>query len=322
MHDFVLASVEARRQSTPKPHSRLPLGSDGDKGGLKCIPGVDCFDNSIGLHDSARKAGRADLREMSNMSKNKQRKLLARRRANETGESLSIAKLQLDRQRVEVSTVGYSLVGEGTMVPRREIRTHRGASTEQLAKAIFGPNWRPPKERCPKCHTWVSHDGFCHCNGDQRPMAITQVVTVAPADTLDHESSSELDPELQIVRAALEDWMRLPPAPIAIEPECCHLAATVGCLRCPTEAADATGLYSLEPFGPEFLYLGDIKLEIEGGGWQRHRLPATLGRWAWEQVQDANRGLKRFPAFFALQQTDTTFEVFCSPLRADDGGTP
>jgi hypothetical protein len=95
----------------------------------------------------------------------------------------------------------------------------------------------------------------------------------------------------------------------------CYVAAKVGVLRVRAEAAGATGLYAGEPFGPELLVLGTIKLEVEGAGWRLFRLPSEMGLWALEQVENAGLGRNAFPAFFALRASDGTFEVRLASMR-------
>ncbi len=243
-------------------------------------------------------------------SKNFQK--LVRHRMEKTGESYSIARAKLTKKRVEVASAGHVLVGDGRLVPHREVRYRPGADREQIFKALFGPDWRPPTERCPKCHDWISYDGFCQCNAHERSMEITHTVTFTPFDSPRDDGAANDDP----VRKILQGWMDLPEVPAATADDECYLAAKVGRWLVSAEKADETGLYVAEPFGPEHIALGTIKLEVDGGGWRTYRLPAELGVWACEQVENATEGKNQFPAFFALHVTDETYEVRLSSLRA------
>lgn len=237
---------------------------------------------------------------------------LVRHRMTETGEKYAIARAQLIKKRIEVKTVGHVLVGNGRLVPHREIRVRPEADRHQFFKALFGPDWRPPTERCPKCHEWITYDGLCACNAYERSPETTHVVTVTPTGA--PPDDAEANPKAAKVRRALEAWMNLPEVPLS-EDGTCLLAAKVGCLIVPVDAAEESGLYSPEPFGPEHIVLGDVTLEVDGG-WCRYRLPPELGWWAFEQVDDANDGRNRFPAFLTLTETDDGYEIGLKSLRA------
>src|SRR5215475_9427936 len=117
---------------------------------------------------------------MKPKSDSKQFKALVRRRMEKTGETYAVAKAQLVKQRIETEKAGHAIVGNGRLVPRRKLRVRPEADLTQLAKAIFGPKWEPPSERCVKCHTWISHDGYCVCNGYQQSMETTEIIAIEP----------------------------------------------------------------------------------------------------------------------------------------------
>ena len=109
--------------------------------------------------------------------------------------------------------------------------------------------------------------------------------------------------------------MALPPVPtISAGEDVAFLVATVGALQMSTAAASATGLYQNEPFGPERLVLGTVKLEVEGG-WVLYRLPAELGAWALERVHRALEGDNELPGWFKVVETPEGFTVHLSSLR-------
>lgn len=246
---------------------------------------------------------------MKKKSDSKQFKKLVRRRMEKTGETFMVARDHLVTKRITTTELGSVLVGGGWLVPHREIRLKRSADSNQMFRALFGDNWRPPERRCSTCHEWVTHEGYCLCNLDEQPTEITHQITMLPEGC--NEEQQTADNELS---RALKQWMALPETP-AMNPGDCFLAANVGCLVVATDKAAETGLYVLEPFSPQYLTLGTIRLETEDDGWRTYRLPAELGSWAWERVEDAKNGANEFPAFFAMVVVDGDYHIHLASLR-------
>jgi hypothetical protein len=110
----------------------------------------------------------------------KQFKALVRRRMEKTGESYAAAKARLLKQRIETKWDGQAIADDGQLVPHRTLRVRPEASLTELAKALFGPQWEPPTKRCRRCHSWISYDGYCACNGLEQSMETTEIVTIEP----------------------------------------------------------------------------------------------------------------------------------------------
>jgi hypothetical protein len=246
------------------------------------------------------------------MAKDKFKKDLIRRRMEKTGESYSVAKLQLEKARVEIKVTGMVVAEDGNVVPHREIRTHRATTTEQLAKALFGADWRPPTKRCANCHVWITHDGYCQCNPDPRwSEGITQTVTLLP---MDGEDDEDKESNADGLHQAIRDWLALPLVPISKDLASCTIAASVDCFICPAEAAEATGLVSMPPLPPDEIAFSTIKLEVDGE-FRTFRLPLDLGWWACEQAENADDNDEAFPAYFSLIKSDENYEVVLVPLH-------
>jgi hypothetical protein len=236
-----------------------------------------------------------------------------RRRMKKTGESYSIAKARLEQERVEIKVTGMVVAEDGNVVPHREIRTHRATTIEQLGKALFGPDWRPPTKRCASCHVGITHDGYCHCNPDPRWFeGITETVTLLPMDG-DDEDQEESNAD-ESLRQAIREWLALPPVSISQDLASCTIAASIGCFTCSAEAAEATGLISMPPVPPDEVAFSEIKLEVDGE-FRRFRLPLELGWWACEQAANADDNDEAFPAFFSLIKSDEKYEVVLVPLH-------
>lgn len=237
-----------------------------------------------------------------------------RRRMKKTGESYSIAKARLEQDRIEINVTGMVVAEDGNVVPHRVIRTHPATTPEQLAKAVFGPDWRRPTKRCASCYVWITHDGYCHCNPDPRWFeGITQTVTLLPMDAEDDDQEeSNADESLH---QAIRDWLALPSAPISRDLASCTIAASIDCFTCPSEVAEATGLFSMPPTPPGEIAFSAIKLEVDGE-FRRFRLPVDLGWWAREQAANADDNDEAFPAFFSLIKSDEKYEVVLVAVHA------